>query len=82
METSREPQMGLTFEKVWAMFQETDRQIQEMSRETDRQIREMSRETDRKISKLGSRVGELVEHLVAPNLLEKFKQYGFQFRKT
>ncbi|MDR2258113.1 MAG: hypothetical protein LBE14_03070 [Treponema sp.] len=95
-ETSREPQMGLTFEKVWAMFQETDRRIREtdsrireMSQETDRQIREMSRETDRriretdrKISKLGSRVGELVEHLVAPNLLEKFKQYGFQFRKT
>lgn len=88
-ETSREPQMGLTFEKVWAMFQETDRRIREMSRETDQQIREMSRETDRriretdrKISKLGSRVGELVEHLVAPNLLEKFKGYGFQFRKT
>ncbi|MDR0688874.1 MAG: restriction endonuclease, SacI family [Spirochaetaceae bacterium] len=92
-ETHREPQMGLTFEKVWAMFQETDRRIQEMSRETDRQIREMSwetdhriremsRETDRKISKLGNRVGELVEHLVAPNLLEKFKSYGFQFRKT
>jgi hypothetical protein len=77
-ETSREPQMGLTFEKVWAMFQETDRRIREMSRETDQQIRE----TDRKISKLGSRVGELVEHLVAPNLLEKFKGYGFQFRKT
>jgi hypothetical protein len=70
-ETKHEPQMGLNFEKVWAMFQETDRQI-----------KEMSRETDRKISKLGSRVGELVEHLVAPNLLEKFKTQGFLFRKT
>jgi hypothetical protein len=120
--------MGLTFEKVWAMFQETERSIKEMSRETDRsikemsretdrrieemsrererqreetdrqlkemsqererrreemdrQLREMSRETDRKISKLGNRIGELVEHLVAPNLLEKFKNRGFFFRK-
>jgi hypothetical protein len=28
-ETVREPEMGLTFEKVWAMFQETDRKMQE-----------------------------------------------------
>jgi hypothetical protein len=42
----------LTFEKVWTMFQETDRQIQERSRETDRQIQERSRETDRQIQEL------------------------------
>jgi hypothetical protein len=81
-ENKHEPQIDLTFEKVWIMFQETNRQLKEMARETDREIKELSRETDRKISKLGSRVGELVEHLVAPNLLEKFKSYGFQFRKT
>jgi hypothetical protein len=44
-ETKREPEMGLTFEKVWAMFQETDRQI----KETELQLKE----TDRKISRLG-----------------------------
>ncbi|MDR2258459.1 MAG: hypothetical protein LBE14_04850, partial [Treponema sp.] len=43
---SREPEMGLTFEKVWAMFQETDRKF----KETDRQFKETDRkfkETDR-----------------------------------
>jgi hypothetical protein len=55
-----DPGMGLTFEKVWAMFQETDR----------------------KISKLGDRFGELVEHLVAPNILEKFNALGFNFGKA
>jgi hypothetical protein len=99
-ETLREPQMGLTFEKVWAMFQETDRCMQEADRrmqetmdriieenaryrqETERILRETSRETDRKISKLGSRIGDLVEELIAPNILEKFNKLGYAFGKV
>jgi hypothetical protein len=108
-EANREPQMGLTFEKVWAMFQETDRKMQETDRkmqetdrivketscliketdrqlkETDRQLKETDRqlkETDRKISKLGGRFGELIEHLVAPNLMEKFNDRGFNFGRA
>jgi hypothetical protein len=87
-ETPHEPEMGLTFEKVWAMFQdvaerfkETDRQFKETDRkfeETDRQFKE----TDRKIGKLGGRLGELVEHLVAPNILEKFNKLGYVFGKA
>ncbi|MDR1175203.1 MAG: hypothetical protein LBK83_07025 [Treponema sp.] len=30
-ETIRKPEMGLTFEKVWAMFQETDRKMKEIA---------------------------------------------------
>jgi hypothetical protein len=73
-ETLREPEMGLTFEKVWAMFQETDRKFQE----TDRKFQE----TDRKISKLGSRIGDLVEELILPNILEKFSRLGYVFGKV
>jgi hypothetical protein len=43
---------GLTFEKVWAMFQETDKQIKETDRqmkETDKRLKESMEETDRKI---------------------------------
>ncbi|MDR2658593.1 MAG: hypothetical protein LBC27_01200 [Spirochaetaceae bacterium] len=83
-ENMREPQMGLTFEKVWAMFQETDRKMQETDRivqETARQIKEISKETDRKIGKLSDRLGDLVEHIIAPNLLEKFNKLGFSFGK-
>ena len=36
----REPEMGLTFEKVWAMFQESDRRMQKLSEETDRKMQE------------------------------------------
>ena len=78
---------GLTFEKVWAMFQElredmkeTDRRFQETAQrfqETDRQFKE----TDRKISKLGSRIGELVEQLTASNLPAKFRELGYEFSR-
>jgi hypothetical protein len=98
----REPEMGLTFEKVWVMFQEADRRIQETERliqenalqmkETDRliqenalQMRETDRkfkETDRKISKLGSRIGDLVEELITPDILEKFNKLGYVFGKV
>jgi hypothetical protein len=77
-ETNREPEMGLTFEKVWAMFQETDRQFKESVTETDRRFKE----TDRKISKLGSRLGELIEHIMAANIVEKFNNLGYRFGRA
>ncbi|MDR1904628.1 MAG: hypothetical protein LBQ88_20375 [Treponema sp.] len=72
---------------------ETDRQIREAQAETNRQIQEAQRElresqaktdrqmqeTDRKISKLGSRIGDLIEHLTASNILEKFKEQNYEF---
>ena len=64
----------LTFEKVWAMFQETDRKFQE----TDRKMKE----TDRKIGELGNRFGELAEHLVVPSIKEKFNALHFTFEQV
>ena len=61
-------------------MKETDRQIKETAlqmKETDRQMKE----TDRKISKLGDRLCDLVEHIIAPNLMEKFNDKGFKFEK-
>ena len=67
----------LTFEKVWAMFQETKQFLREMSQETDRQMKE----TDRKIGRLGNRFGELAEHLVAPGIKDKFNELNFTFEQ-
>jgi len=44
-------------------------------KETDRRMKE----TDRKIGELGNRFGELAEHLVAPNIKEKFNALGYHF---
>jgi hypothetical protein len=110
----REPQMGLTFEKVWAMFQASDERMQKLSEEadqrmqknderfqklreeTDRIIQETAqqiketeklmkatirqmKETDKQIGNLSNRFGELAEHLVAPNIIQKFNALGFHF---
>ena len=85
---------GLTFEKVWAMFQETDRKMQETSeqmKETSEQMKETDRkmqETDRRINKLNEQMGglhnsfgELAEHMVAPGILQRFNELGFEFHK-
>jgi len=83
---------GLTYEKVWAMFQETDQQFKELAeeqKETRRQMKEYAeqwkeqhKETERIVGKLGNRFGELVEHLVAPNIRKKFNELGFCFTKS
>ena len=76
---------ALNYEKVWEMFQETDRRFKDSEqrlKETERIIKELSRETDRKIGELGNRFGELAEHLVAPNITEKFKALGFTFEQV
>ena len=56
------------------MFQETDRRM----KETDRKMKE----TDRRIGELGNRFGELAEHLVTPNIVEKFRALGYAFTKA
>ena len=62
-------------------MQETDRQMQETSRivqETSKQMKA----TDKKVGELSNRFGELAEHLVVPNIMEKFKALGFFFEEV
>jgi hypothetical protein len=86
---------GLTFEKVWAMFQETDKKFQETDRkiqETGEQMKETDRrmqETDRQIqqnqkmmSDLGRKFGKIIEHMFIPNLKEKFNALDYEFGKS
>jgi hypothetical protein len=78
--STRKPQMGLTFEDVWAMFQETDKKFQENAKrqeETARQIKE----THKQIGELGNKFGAVVEHMMIPNLKEKFNALGYKFGK-
>ena len=67
-----------TFEKVWAMMQETDRRIQEIWEKQEKRQAELNRQ----LSDLGSRFGEMVEYMVVPNLMEKFGELGFEFTRA
>ncbi len=49
-----QPQEPVTFEKVWLMFQETDRKMQE----TDRMLKEQSREADKRSKEVDKRIKE------------------------
>jgi len=76
---------GLDFEQVWAAIMETDRQLKENARE----VKEALRETDRQIKDYNKRFGEftrrfgeVVEYMIAPNLLKKFREYGFKFHEA
>ena len=62
---------GITFEQVWAALMEDRKQIQETARQM--------KETDRKIGELSNRFGELAEHLVAPNIANRFNELGHHF---
>jgi len=84
--TKSEP---LTFEKVWLMFQETDRKFQEsklewdrQSKETDRILRESNAKTDKRIKELAElftgQWGKLIEALIAPGCLALFKERGIK----
>jgi Holliday junction resolvase-like predicted endonuclease len=59
-------------------MQETDRMIKELTVKTDRQMQE----TDRKIGRLGSRLGEVIEHIMSPKLQEKFEALGYRFNHS
>jgi hypothetical protein len=70
------PQKGLTFEKVWTMFQETDKKFQE----TDLQMKALGVKIDKLFVTVGGlhrSLGELIETLMASRLWEKFPQYNF-----
>jgi len=55
---------GLTYEKVWAMFQETDRKIKKLSKQ---------------MGDLHNSFGNLAEHLVAPSINTRFNELGYHF---
>jgi hypothetical protein len=72
---------GASFEKVWASIMESREEMKEINRkwqETDKRFAE----TDRLIGKLGSRFGEMIEHMVVPNITEKFNALGYNFERV
>jgi len=77
----------LSFEKVWAMFQE----VRELQKETDRQMKENAmahKENDKHLSWLdkqlgdiGRSMGEIVELVVIPGICKKMNDYGYCFTR-
>ena len=63
---------------------ETQEEVAEAQKENARQINDLKKrqeENARQIGKLGGRFGEMIEYMVMPNLLGKFRDLGFVFTK-
>lgn len=78
----------LDFEKVWLMFQETDRKFQETAQqfqETDKKFKETDRLLNnlmKKMSEVESRWGKFVESLVEGTLVKILNKKGIQVQHT
>jgi len=85
-------EVGRKQEETARQLKENAREVKEALKETDRQMKETDRqmkETDRQIKDYNKRFGdftrrfgEVVEYMVAPNLLKKFREYGLKFREA
>ena len=74
MQTKTDYPRGLDFEQVWAALMET----REQQKETDRQIKEIGK----RFGDFTNRFGEVVEYMIAPNLQEKFHDFGYDFQEA
>ncbi|MDR2392943.1 MAG: hypothetical protein LBD93_02130 [Treponema sp.] len=82
-------QVWAAFMETRQQLKETDRLFRESKAETNRLIRELRddrKETDRQIKELqksmgylSNRFGKLAEHLVLPNIVQKFNALHYQF---
>jgi hypothetical protein len=78
---TQQPQMGLTFEHVWAALMENREQLNKMAANVDK----MSAKVDRVSENIGGvnqSMGELIETLIAAKLWEKFDAYPYNFQRA
>jgi hypothetical protein len=68
-------EMAREAQKAREEAREEDRKLREQIAATDRQMKE----TDKKAGELTNRFGDMVEHMVVPNLLARFKDLDFTF---
>ncbi|GHU88255.1 hypothetical protein FACS189476_05050 [Spirochaetia bacterium] len=95
MAATQQPQMGLTFEQVWAALMEnrdqqkkTEEVVNKMAARVDQAsaaVKEMAARVDRVSENVGGvnqSMGELVETLISAKLWEKFDAYSYNFQRA
>ena len=76
-------------EARWEEFERGMQELRESQKETDRMMKDYTKEMkesatrlDKQLGNLGNRFGEMVEYMVLPNLLDKFRELNFVFTKA
>jgi hypothetical protein len=60
---------------------ETDRILERSARQIEKTARQM-KETDKRVGAITNRFGDIVEHMVIPNLVSGFQELGFTFTRS
>jgi hypothetical protein len=58
-----------------------DREMAESRAKSERgmlELRQQMKKTDKKISKLGSRIGEIIEHMIGGRIIDQFQALGYE----
>jgi len=77
-----------TFESVWAILDRVSKKQEEYAqgmielRESQKETDRIVKETSKQIGTINNRFGEIVEYMITPNLLKKFREYGFKFHEA
>jgi hypothetical protein len=74
----RQEELDRRWEEADRRREELDRQQKKRREELDRQMKD----TDRRVGELTNRFGDMVEYMVVPNLLSKFKALDFTFEQS
>jgi hypothetical protein len=74
----RNQEMEKTNQRIEEIFVNRDRELEK----TERLIQKLTEKTDKQLGELGNRFGELAEHLITPNITEKFRALGYTFTKA
>jgi chromosome segregation ATPase len=77
-----EKQRRETDQQLKKQRKETDQQLKKRGIYLDQQLKKQRKETDQRLGKLGIRLGDIVEHLMTPNLHKKFERLGFSFNHS
>jgi hypothetical protein len=77
-----ERRMEESHEKTKREMKESSNELREYQKETQRRMEESAARLDRQLGKLGNRFGEMVEYMVMPNLVKKFREMGFGFTEA
>jgi len=72
---------GIGFEQIWAILDRVAKWQEETAlslKDTEQVVKEIGK----RLGDFTNSFGDVVEHLIAPNLLEKFKALGFDFEEA
>ncbi|MDR1566405.1 MAG: hypothetical protein LBS48_03860 [Treponema sp.] len=74
--------------EIWAILKENAQGLTELReslkelRESQKATGEQMKVTDKQVGEITNRFGDMVEHMVLPNLVAKFEDLGFTFTKA